>query len=386
LNGAEDSHVVTNSTTVISSTSISANITIVADAVPALYDVAVITPQGKKGIGTEKFTVLAMEQLSASGDAVARDVNAAGLVVGTMPGGCDGYAKPAIWINKTAQSLPLPLDLCMGRASHINDAGTIVGYANKSGATTHWTDAVVIWTPTGEGYATLLPGLAPDGTNPWDVGDMNESGDFVVNWCCAEPRAYWWSAETGYRRLLDAPGTVGCYASDVNDNDEIIGWCSTISGTQHNETAAYWSSPFAEPILLPRFRDYNYVHTASSLNNLGIATGKAWKTTKSGRDKILGVTWTKSKGWAIDSIPDFGGTNTTAVEINDDGWIIGTTQVTSGDHAFLWRPGQTMRDLGAIGRDSNAFGMNSSASPELLVVGTSLSGSVYRAVLWKPQP
>jgi probable HAF family extracellular repeat protein len=287
-----------------------------------------------------------------------------------------------------AQPLPLPSDLCMGRASHINDSGIILGYGNRSGATTHWTDEIVIWTPTSEGYSASLPGLAPDGTNPWDVGDINESAHAVVNHCCAAARAYWWSEATGYVRLIDAPGTGGCYASDVNDSDEIIGWCRTTpaSSSELNEAAAYWSTPYATPELLPRLPDYNYVHTAISLNNLGVATGSAWNSAKRGL-KIVGVTWTKTTaGWVIETIPDFGGTDTKPVEINDDGWITGSAQITNGrSHAFLWQRGQAMRDLGAIGPESNALGMNSSAAPEMMIVGTSLAGSVYRAVLWKPQ-
>jgi probable HAF family extracellular repeat protein len=72
--------------------------------------------------------------------------------------------------------------------------------------------------------------------------------------------------------------------------------------------------------------------------------------------------------------------------MNDNGWVTGSSRVTSGNnHAFLWRRGEAMRDLGAVGPESNAFGLNSAASPELLIVGTSVSGNVYRAILWKPQ-
>jgi probable HAF family extracellular repeat protein len=389
LNGVEDLRVKTNSTTFVSSTSLVANITISQDAAPSLYDVAVITPLGKKGIGTEKFTVLAMEQLSATGDAIARDVNAAGIIVGTMSGGCDGYAKPAVWINKVVQPLPLPSDLCLGRAMHINDAGIIVGYANRTGAVSHTTDAVVIWTPITGGYSAILPGLAPDGTNPWDVGGMNENGHVVVNHCCAAARAYWWSQATGYVRLIDAPGTAGCHADDVNDNDEIIGWCRTTpaSSDSLNESAAYWSSPSAVPELLPRLTGYNYVNTAQSLNNSGLAVGQASNRSKGGRLTTTGVTWTRiTGGWVIATMPDLGGGETTPVDMNDNGWVTGSSRVTSGNnHAFLWRRGEAMRDLGAVGPESNAFGLNSAASPELLIVGTSVSGNVYRAILWKPQ-
>jgi probable HAF family extracellular repeat protein len=388
LNGLEDPRVRTNSTTVLSSTSISANITISADAVPSLYDVAVITPMGKKGIGTEKFTVLAMEQLSADGGAAARDVNASGVVAGSITGGCDGYPLPVVWKNNAVQVLPLPADLCMGWATQINDAGVVVGHANVTGAVSHTTDAIVMWTPTDHGYDARILGLAPDGTSPWDGEHINEAGHAVVNHCCAAARAYWWSQETGYVRLADVPGTAGCYASDINDNDEIAGWCRTTpaSSSELNEDAAYWSSPYAAPVLLPRIAGYNYVQPAKTLNNTGLVAGEAWNSGKGGKLLRSGVTWTKSgSSWIVDKIADFGGGETAVAEVNDDGWVVGSSKISTGRfHAFLWQPGRAMRDLGAVGPESYAYGINSSASVELLVVGQSISSNVSRAVLWRP--
>ncbi|HEY0527390.1 MAG TPA: Ig-like domain-containing protein [Gemmatimonadaceae bacterium] len=59
LNGAADPRVKTNSTRFVSSTQLSANVTIARDAIQTLYDVAVTLASGKKGIGTELFTVKA---------------------------------------------------------------------------------------------------------------------------------------------------------------------------------------------------------------------------------------------------------------------------------------------------------------------------------------
>lgn len=57
LNGVATGKVRTNSTTFVSADELEANVTIDGDADLGLYDVEVITPHGKKGVGTELFTV-----------------------------------------------------------------------------------------------------------------------------------------------------------------------------------------------------------------------------------------------------------------------------------------------------------------------------------------
>jgi len=77
LGGVAPSRVHTNSTTFVSSGELVANITIDVDADLGLYDVAVITPHGKKGVGTELFEVrvkgggLPSAELSFSGALIA---------------------------------------------------------------------------------------------------------------------------------------------------------------------------------------------------------------------------------------------------------------------------------------------------------------------------
>ena len=57
LDGVVGGNIVTNSTTVISSGELAANISISSGAELTTYDVIVVTPGGKKGIGTEMFLV-----------------------------------------------------------------------------------------------------------------------------------------------------------------------------------------------------------------------------------------------------------------------------------------------------------------------------------------
>ncbi|MFL5483633.1 MAG: hypothetical protein ACJ8AK_15730 [Gemmatimonadaceae bacterium] len=57
LNGVDDPRVHVNSTRYVKSTQLVANVTIAPDAPSVKYDVAVLTASGKKGIGSELFTI-----------------------------------------------------------------------------------------------------------------------------------------------------------------------------------------------------------------------------------------------------------------------------------------------------------------------------------------
>jgi hypothetical protein len=65
LQGVVDSRVHVNSTKYVRSTQLTANVTIAPDAIVSQYDVAVTTGSGKKGIGTDAFTVTLKNALPA---------------------------------------------------------------------------------------------------------------------------------------------------------------------------------------------------------------------------------------------------------------------------------------------------------------------------------
>jgi hypothetical protein len=75
LNGAVDARVHVNSTHYLKSTQLVANLTIAIDAVVSPYDVVVVTSTGKKGIGTDAFTV----QLGAPTATIKLPLSDAGL-------------------------------------------------------------------------------------------------------------------------------------------------------------------------------------------------------------------------------------------------------------------------------------------------------------------
>jgi hypothetical protein len=65
LQGVVDDRVHVNSTHYVKSTQVVANVTIALDAIVSQYDVAVTTSSGKKGIGTDAFTVTPHNALPA---------------------------------------------------------------------------------------------------------------------------------------------------------------------------------------------------------------------------------------------------------------------------------------------------------------------------------
>lgn len=77
-NGAVDPRVHVNSTRFIKSTQLVANLTITLDAEVSPYDIVVMTRAGKKGIGTEKFTVRLTNAVGAWTIDAARSFNFAG--------------------------------------------------------------------------------------------------------------------------------------------------------------------------------------------------------------------------------------------------------------------------------------------------------------------
>ncbi len=88
----------------------------------------------------------------------------------------------------------------------------------------------------------------------------------------------------------------------------------------------------------------------------------------------------------MELLGDLGGGQANAVGINDAGQIVGRSNINANDeHAFLWNPSAGIRDLGALGTQrSQGNGTNTPGLGGLLVVGTSQSSAVTRAVVWRP--
>jgi hypothetical protein len=143
LNGTPNDHVHTNSTTVISSTELVANVTISSDAELAFWDVQVSLSNGKNGVGSDAFEVTSAIPIGTlGGTAEAHD--ASGTTTGTQIVGWTvvGNAQHAFAWPDASGNLE---DLGLGYANAIDVAGTTIAGSNGSQA--------VVWTRAPSGWA-----------------------------------------------------------------------------------------------------------------------------------------------------------------------------------------------------------------------------------------
>ncbi|HEX9165474.1 MAG TPA: hypothetical protein VF862_06160 [Gemmatimonadales bacterium] len=169
--GAPVPNVTTNTTSFVSSKQLVASITISAEAVPDLYDVAVITTGGKRGIGAEQFQVMEMVFLGPlEGEWLmwGAAINAHGGIVGL------GATRPFFW---SPAGGPEWLDGAWGAEGGMNDLDQVVG------VTCGWSHAVnpncvtsnqygVLWRRQGGSWEpTALTGR---GGNAWDINNAGQ--------------------------------------------------------------------------------------------------------------------------------------------------------------------------------------------------------------------
>ncbi|GAA2374282.1 hypothetical protein Cme02nite_03350 [Catellatospora methionotrophica] len=91
---------------------------------------------------------------------------------------------------------------------------------------------------------------------------------------------------------------------------------------------------------------------ATDLNEHGVIVGNS-----SGNSASRAVRW---KNGTMTDLGTLGGPTASATAINNNGWIVGNSNVDDYGtrHGFLWRPGQPMLDLDSLGSDSFAADIN----------------------------
>jgi probable HAF family extracellular repeat protein len=383
LDGTTDSRVRTNSTRFVNSTSLIANITIAADAVPSSYDVAVTNTSGKTGIGTDLFTVAAMELLSGpTGESAANDVSGTGIIAGGRAGGCDSGRVPAYWRNGGPYiDLPLLAPWCNGTALYINESGVMIGRLDPSGS-----GVAVRWVPNAAapgGYDVSAMNPPPDGTSAaFFLDGLNENGVAIGNrWHGSTTVPYSWSQSSGWTAIpiTAGTGTTGCYVEALDDVGEATGECWGAGGFG---AAVFWSALDLPPTFLPQYQDYTFAGSGKAINNSAVVVGNAMKKTKTGGLTVF-LRWTRRTDGTWNSPEVL--TNLDPWDINDDGTIVGSTMVSSKHHAALLVPGQPMKDLGTIGGESWAFAVTPAGAGQVLVIGVTTISNYKRGTLWRPQ-
>lgn len=349
----------TNSTTYVSSKELLASITIEGDANLDLYDVIVITPAGKKGIGIELFEVTPeIVDLGAGDNSAAYAVNDIGQVVGGgrvafiwedgvlqelgfLPGHTSSFAmdidesgqvvgtsfgpdggRAFIWTSETGMR---PLQGTLGgqrsEAWGINESGDIVGASTLPGDTvqraTLWRNGAVVDLQVALGEGT---GYA------WDISDGGTAvGTFFGPGVNAPFR---WTAADGIQLMW--LGTGG-EALGINSAGVIAGWKPAVTGDP--STAYIWTNGV--------FRHLGTLGGSSSvamaINDLGAVVGRAATgSRRGGGGQSVAFIWTEATGMRSLGLP-FGSDFGWAWDINETGIVAGVTGQRGHDRATIWR-------------------------------------------------
>lgn len=250
-------------------------------------------------------------------DGYATDINNAGQILGTNNG------IPFVWQHYTMDYLPVPthpyIPEIYTNAYSINDVGQVAGSTwGASSPPEFKTNSAVIWDNGG------LVGLW---SSPYWMSavayDINNSGVAVGTDGRGYARGAGW-----YFQIVQS-----C-AYAINDGGEVVG------------TYGYGAPYDGYPIFYEQYPNHGF--------------------------RYRGGNW-----WDLNTL---GGTTSTALDINNSGWAVGHSTLPDGTtHACVWHY-TTPFDLGTLGGsgESEAYHINEN--------GWIIGSSNGRAVLWTPVP
>jgi hypothetical protein len=228
LNGAPYSKIIVNNTRFNSPTSLTANITIAADAAVTTYDIAVLTSTGKKGIGAELFTVT--YAIPLAGVSEGRAISDGGLVAG-LNGSQIVTATPGG---------PTVVVATSGEVRDMDRSGHTLAGVDPATKPTIWTSA------TGEAGSWVATTLADIGNGGGAFGVASDAaGDAVMltgNVFGLDGRknpAVWTRIGGVWQMRVNPlpPGTPGMFGHGINGRGQVVG----MEGTGCCK-AAYWDS------------------------------------------------------------------------------------------------------------------------------------------------
>ncbi len=249
-----------------------------------------------------------------------------------------------------------------GAAPQINDLGTLGGNQSLAHAINNQNQVV--------GWAL---NQTPEGTNIWEPYPW----PFLT-----QQRASLW--ENGKVQDLGTLGGSSAWASHINDRGQIIGQSFTATPGTRRHTIVSQDITWTRPVA-------GFLWENGKMIDLGNVGGTyMWPIWINNQGQITGIMSTKNDAnfhpflWTNGVLKDLGtlgGASGQVSKMNDLGEVIGYAGTASGAfNAFIWREGK-MQNLGTLGANSAAYAINNKSQ----VVGTSgYTLNEDRAFLWEP--
>lgn len=352
----------TNSTRFVSSSKLTANITIASDAPLDQFDVQVVTLGGRKGIGIELFTVTyEVVDLGAGDGSTAEAINDQGQIIGAGGTGVGAF----LWEAGVLRQLGQPAGFTGFRAEDINSTGWVVGYGTNSGGMTQ----AIIWTPSGGpqalagslgGSYTLARAINDQGLIVGEAGLPGGVGAHTVVW------------ENGVMRDIQAFPSGSTFPWGVSNTGIVVGQWNPTNG-------AYAWTAAGGMVVMTGLEGPNDIPLA--VNDNGQIVGWYERTASEASKAFL---WTNG---VITDLGTLGGASSVAIAINNAGQIVGRADLPrkgtqSVYRAFLWTATGAMRDLGSL-PDRQWAQANDVNNLGVVVGQTWLPSGLPRATLWR---
>jgi hypothetical protein len=368
LHGVADDHVHTNSTTVISSSELVANVTIAGDAALDFWDVQVSLSSGKNGVGSDCFEVTTAEVLGTTGG----DANVAGISEqlqvagyantgfvwedgvgmtsldgqimtidpwGDVVAGMTGNFVPTAWIRQSSGTwvtellpqLPSSIGARAQAAARRADGTLLLAGLDDSAQSTKPNapqyNRVVLWQRSGSGWAAPVKYELPAGSVRGSARAVNGLGEIVGQLDAGSTGAVWENPATSTRLdgLPNAINSSGTIIVGSRQGTPVYWWRDLVTQAWHTTG-----------VPLPPIADTNCGGSAArGVNDAGVIVGgscnsatkvqaTAWQLDLSGAAPVLVGTPT--------ALPGLGTNKTSATDVSNAAAVTATAPfvVTGG--------------------------------------------------------
>ena len=391
---ADPSKVRTNSTTVVSSTEVIANITIASEATIAYWDVQVTAAfGGKTGVGTELFEVTSAMPV---GGGSALGVNDAGDIVGLNAGAYVVSGADASVSNLGPRKAAAIIQDGLVAVGSVDGSDKFAPYAGV------WTRAAGAPWPTTGTHLPELPGITEASGVAFAVAAIPAEGVTVITGVLTVPATpvYWESSDgtwTSPARPLPVPaGYTGTpnSALGISATGDIVGQLNDPSSVS---VAVVWRRVAGSYVVnvLPRASGYPSARLRGISPDGTILAGSVQNSTK-GKNDLAPAFWTRDGNgvYTVRLLPSLTGSYGVVGAVNAIG-VYGVTVVGGQVRAvgtstaltnasfihgviWTWTAGGTdfqVRDIGGIGTktDVTPYAINPAGT---IAVGADGTGSI----------